>query len=248
MSSKVIKSIILGEYYLIWDVPVSKIDFIPTHVSSIDELLRGGFKFGDVYFIYGEEKTGKTSLTLTACASAIREDMRPFFIDCSGRIHPERVLQILQSWLVDPSRLSIKIIQSFREQEELILNLYNSKKIFDLIVLDDFTYQHRIELSRNLRLDLPTYKKLALQVAMLYELARREKISVIIVGQVHDMPEQQGEKPVAYRILSHWARWVVMIRKPAQHYREMIIEKPKKKGPAYFTISNQGISQFTELR
>lgn len=224
-----------------------KVGSIPTRVPSIDELLDGGFKLGDVYFIYGEEKTGKTSLTLATCASAIREGLRPFFIDCSGRIHPERVLQILRSWSIDLSKLSIKIIPSFKQQEELVLTLYNSKKIFDLIVLDDFTYQHRIELSRDPRLDLPIYKKLALQVAILSELACRENVSIIVIGQVHDMPEQQGEKPVAYRILSYWAEWVMKIKTSARRYREIVLEKPEKKGPAYFIINNHGIGGFTGL-
>lgn len=222
---------------------MGRVNIISTHVSSVDELLNGGFKLGQLYFLYGEEKTGKTSLTLTVCASAIKEDLKPLFIDCSGKLHPERVLQILQSWSIDLSKLSIRIIQSFEEQEQLILNLYNSKKMFDVIILDDYTYQHRIELSGDVRQDLSIYKRLALQVAMLSELASRENITVIIIGQVHDMPEQGGGKAVAYRILSHWAKWVLKLRVGSRHYKEIIIEKPEKKGLGYFTINNRGISE-----
>ena len=114
--------------------------------------------------------------------------------------------------------------------------------MFDVIILDDFTYQHRIELSGDVRQDLSIYKKLALQVAMLSELASRENITVIIIGQVHDMPEQGG-KAVAYRILSHWAKCVLKLRVSSRHYKEIIIEKPEKKGLGYFIINNRGISE-----
>jgi len=221
---------------------------ISTHVSSVDDLLSGGFRLGQLYFLYGEEKTGKTSLTLTVCASAIKKGLKPLFIDCSGRLHPERVLQVLQSWSVDLSKLSIRIVQSFQEQEQLILNLYNSKKMFDVIILDDFTYQHRIELSGDVRQDLSIYKKLALQVAMLSELASRENVTVIIIGQVHDMPEQGGGKAVAYRILSHWAKCVLKLKVSSKHYKEIIIEKPDKTGLGYFIINNRGISEPDNFR
>jgi len=227
---------------------VERINVISTHVASVDDLLNGGFRLGQLYFLYGEEKTGKTSLTLTICASAVEEGLKPLFIDCSGRLHPERILQILQSWSIDLSKLSIKMIQSFQEQTRLIINLYDSKKIFDVIILDDFTYQHRIELSRDVRLNLSIYKKLALQVAMLSELASRENTAVIIIGQVHDMPEQEGGKPVAYRILSHWAKWVIKLRVGSRNYKEIIIEKPEKKGPGYFIINNRGISKPDNFR
>jgi len=229
--------------YFIRDSWVSNVDVIPTRVGSIDSLLDGGFKAGQLYFLYGEEKTGKTSLVLTVCASAIREGLKPFFIDCSERLNPGRVSQVLQSWLVDLSRLSVKAVHSFLEQTRLILNLYNLQKIFDVIVLDDFTYQHRLELSRNVKMDLSIYKKLALQAAMLSEIAASRKAVVIIVGQVHDMPEQEEGRPVAYRILSYWAKWVLKLQAGSRQYRELVVEKPEKKGPGYFTLSEYGVSE-----
>lgn len=231
-----------------WGSLVRGADVVPTNVNSVDLLLNGGFRVGRLYFLYGEEKSGKTSLTLTVCASAIGEGLKPFFIDCSMRLHPGRVAQVLQSRSIDLSRLSIKTIQSFREQAQLILNLYNFEKIFDVIVLDDFTYQHRLELSRNVKMDLSIYKKLALQVAMLSEIASRENTLIIIVGQVHDMPEREEGRPIAYRILSHWAEWVLKLQISSRQYREIIVEKPEKKGPGYFTINEAGIGELDSFK
>ncbi|MCS7126015.1 MAG: hypothetical protein NZ929_03800 [Aigarchaeota archaeon] len=222
---------------------MSTLDLVPTYVKGIDRLLFGGFKLGELYFIYGEEKSGKTSLALTLCASAIRNGLRPLFLDCSIRLHPQRVLQILESWSLDPSKLSIRMIQDFQDQEDFILHLYNSEKLFDIIVLDDFTHQHRIEMYGEVRSDLPIYKRLAMQVAMLSELTTRDKSLVVLIGQVHDLPEQENRKAVAYRILSHWARWIIKLTIGSKGFRELFLEKPEKTGPAYFIINESGVGE-----
>ncbi|MEN2974334.1 MAG: ATPase domain-containing protein [Candidatus Caldarchaeales archaeon] len=220
---------------------MSTIDVVSTHVEGIDRFLNGGFKLGKLYFIYGEEKSGKTSLALTICASSIKVGLKPLFIDCSNRLHPQRVLQILESWELDLSRLSIRIIQNFRDQEVFILNLYNSSKMFDVIILDDLTHQHRLEISGKGKQDLQIYKRLALQVAILYELTKRDRVLIAYIGQVHDMPEKEDRTAVAYRILSHWADWIIRLRSESKGLRELFIEKPESAGPAYFTIDIKGI-------
>jgi len=54
------------------------LDRIPTGCPPIDELLGGGFRFGEVSLVYGEASTGKTTLALSLSLIHISEPTRPY--------------------------------------------------------------------------------------------------------------------------------------------------------------------------
>lgn len=215
-------------------------------VEELDRLLGGGIEVGELTFVYGEEKSGKTSLGLSICASAIADGMRAAYVDCSGRLHPGRVIQVLEAWSADLSKLAVLSIESFLQQEETIIRFYDRPQPFGAVVFDDFTYQHRIELEGEVRRDVSVYRRLAFQVAALKEAASKMGAAIVVMGQVHEAPETGEQRAVAQRILSHWAGWVLRLRVGGR-WREMFVEKPERAGPARFSIGVRGVEPYSEV-
>jgi len=221
--------------------------YYSTGLSELDEIMGGGVPGGSLVFLYGEEKSGKTSIALRICVSALERGENAVFIDCSSRLHPIRLTQVLNSYQVEPSLLSIAKLDNFLQQEETVIKLYDLSQKFGLIIFDDFTYQHRLRIEGNPRIDLPIYKRLAFQAAALKELASKSGCSVILVGQVHDMPETGEERAVAYRLLSYWADWVLRVKRPERGCREILVEKPIKSNPILFEVTESGISPCSKV-
>ena len=214
----------------------------PTGLPELDEGLDGGLPTSSITLIYGEEKSGKTSLALKLCALAARRD-RAAYIDCSNRLHPLRLAQILRGNRVDRSRLLILPVESFFQQEEIVLRLYDYPPPAPLIVLDDFTFRHRLEIKGDVKQDTPIYERLAFQLAALKEAAMKRDIAIVIIGQVHTLPNTGETRAVAHRILTYWSDYVLrMGRRFGERCGRIWIEKPEKKGVYRFRIVKSGIT------
>jgi len=59
--------------------------------QSIDSLLDGGYKIGEIVEIFGESKTGKTQLALQASLSCSSSNSSVLFVDTEGTFRPERI-------------------------------------------------------------------------------------------------------------------------------------------------------------
>ena len=214
-----------------------------TGIPELDEALGGGIRGGKVTLIYGEEKSGKTSLALKVCALAAKKAGQAGYVDCSGRLHPQRLLQVLEANGADPSKVSVSVIGNFLQQEEIILSLHDKPPSFPLIIFDDFTYQHRIELTGDARKDVRVYKRLAFQIAALKEAASRNRLAVVVVGQVHTLPDTGEARLVAQRILTYWSDTIIKITKPmSRRCSYAYVEKPVKVGPIRFEIVDGGVA------
>ncbi len=214
---------------------------VPTGLRGLDEALGGGIRPGTLTLIYGDEKSGKTSLALGICASAIKTGLSAAFVDCGGRIHPQRVLQVLDSWGVEREKLGITIIDTFLQQEEVVIEILDRPPA-DVIVLDDITYQHRVSMIGDVRADMQIFKRLAFQVAALKESAATKGLVILMVGQVHALPGREEARPVAQRILTHWPDLVLRIsRRLGERCSKAYLEKPSPAGPIPFKPSPRGV-------
>lgn len=212
-----------------------------TGFPKLDDLLGGGIGSKTLAFIYGEEKAGKTSLALRICALATRTASAAY-VDCSERLHPLRLSQIMKANRADESKLYLVSVDSFLKQEKVVLNLYDFEPPAPIIVFDDFTAMHRLEIVGDVKRDTPIYKRLAFQVAALKEAAVKRDLAIVIVGQVHEVPGRGEAKAVAQRILSHWADQILKLEKdPAHMSGKIFLEKPQSKAPILYKITRSGL-------
>ncbi|MEM4675658.1 MAG: hypothetical protein QXM12_05150, partial [Nitrososphaerota archaeon] len=93
---------------------------VPTGLPKLDMSI-GGYVGGALHFIYGEEKSGKTSLALLAAANAIKLGGKVVWIDCGQRIHVKRLLQVLSTNRADASKLILTPVKDFDEQETTVI-------------------------------------------------------------------------------------------------------------------------------
>jgi len=199
-----------------------------TGLPRLDEVLGGGIPTKTITLIYGQEKTGKTSLALKICALAARKSSAAY-VDCSGKLHPFRLSQIMEANKVDEMRLYVTSIESFLQQEEVILAIHDQGAPASLIVFDDFTYLHRIELTGDVKKDTSVYKRLAFQLAALKEAAVNKDLAIIVIGQVHSIPDVGESRAVARRILSYWSDHILRVeREPSGEYSRVLVEKPQR--------------------
>lgn len=215
-----------------------------TGLPRLDEELGGGISTKTITLIYGGEKVGKTSLALKICALAARRGSAAY-VDCSGRLHPLRLSQVIEANRVDESRLYVTSIESFLQQEEVILAVHDRGAPAQLIVFDDFTYLHRMELTGDLKADINIYKRLAFQLAALKEAAVNRDLAIIVVGQVHSIPDVGESRAVASRILSYWSDHVLRIEKEVgELFGRIIVEKPQRERSGFirFRITRSGVA------
>jgi len=174
-------------------------------------------------------------------SSILREGGAVLWIDCGSRLYFPRLEQILANNEAPLDKLYITSPMDFNSQEAAVVNVvaYPPRDL-RLIVCDDFTYLHRIVISGNPREDLPIYKRLAFQVALLKETCLSLGVSCILVGHVRDRPEKEGREPVASRILSYWADVIINFKRENQT-TYITFDKPRDKGEYRLRVSDKGV-------
>ncbi len=230
-------------FYLIPNLLITYWMRFSTGLPSFDERLGGGIETGTVTLVYGEEKSGKTSLALMICSLATKKCLAAY-VDCSGRLHPARLSQIMEATGGHEERLYMLSADSFFAQEKVILSLYDSGSPAKLLIFDDFTALHRLELMGDIKLDMPVYRRLAFQVAVLREAALKGDLAVIIVGQVHEIPNRSEARAVAHRILSYWSDTVLRLEMNTKtRIGKILVEKPEKVEALTYRITDSGLTQ-----
>ena len=104
---------------------------LKTGVSSLDELLGGGYPKGRITEIFGEESTGKTFLGLLALRETIKEGKLGVYIDTEGTLNPY-FFDVLG---IDKEKVLHKPAPTAEEALSL-LELFTSANDVSLIVLD----------------------------------------------------------------------------------------------------------------
>ena len=205
---------------------------------SAEDFFTGRFRKGCSYLLYGDDKAGKTTLVMSAAASAVGEGAGVVWVDCGARLYLPRVRQILRPEMLE--RIYVTQPKTFSEQLESIVNIHDYLPSgVGLVVCDDFTYLHRLEISGKPAQDLPIYSSLTFQAALLKDLAVTRRAAVVLVGLVHEIPVLNVAAPVAGRIVSYWSDCIVRLHR-REGVRELVEEKPGT-GRITFTLTDSGV-------
>lgn len=155
--------------------------------------------------IVGEEKSGKTTLALQIASIASRLGVEVLWLDCGGRLHPTRLKSLTSRWDADLSRIKVSMPETFSQQLRLVVWACDYIQEPGLIVIDDFTYLHRVAASGVLPRDKWIYKTLAFQSALLKEVTRTRNVTSIAISDVHERPGLGQPQPVANTIVSYYS-------------------------------------------
>jgi len=207
---------------------------IPTGCRAIDKILDGGIPFESVSLIYGEAETGKTTLAMQCAVNCARQGYKALFIDCDGTFSPRRLSQIASENFKEVAELMILVKpNSFREQTVVIDQLTDYiTKNFGLIIVDTITSLYRAKVAESPEETFKLNRELNREIALLTQIAKTNKIVVLITSQVSSVFNQAyvSVEPVATRVLKFWAETVIAL-KPTENSRiiKAVLEKSPKR-------------------
>lgn len=226
---------------------------ISTGCRTIDKLLGGGIPSESIALIYGEAETGKTTLALQCALACARQGYKTLFVDCDGTFSARRFSQIASERFEEMAELIILMRPNdFREQATVIDQLTDYiTKNFGLIVFDTFNSLYRLRIAESPSRTFELNRELNRQLAVLAQIAKTQKIAVLITSQVHSVLNAipVTVEPVATRVLKFWADTVIAI-KPTENFKiiNMTLEKNPQKLPSKtcsLRIEETGIREYS---
>ncbi|MEM2928622.1 MAG: ATPase domain-containing protein [Nitrososphaerota archaeon] len=224
---------------------------IETGIKSLDNEINGGYPIKKLTLIYGEEKSGKTSLALQAAINNSLKNRKTIWIDCGMHLHPERISIALENKNIEKNLIIFLRPKTFEEQTRIIEEmpfLMNEK--IKLIIFENYNELHRI-IFGDIKKDLSIFKDLSFQIAYLKNIAFKWKIPLIVTAQVHEVPirEETIEEPVAARISKYWADIIIKLQNLVRrNVKKMIIEKGggSENREIFFRITEYGVEEVYE--
>jgi DNA repair protein RadB len=229
---------------------------------DLNKWLYGGYDKDIITTIYGPAGCGKTNFCMMVSASIAKKDGKVIFIDTEGGFSVERFKQICgekEDFEKALSNILLLKPTSFEEQWEAFAILLkelkrDSAKNIGLIVVDGMTMLYRLLLaeSKNDKNQVDEINsRLARQMRMLAEIARKENIPVIATNQIYynflsEEELQAGKEKTANMvggdIMKYWSKCIIEL-KNNRGKRTVVLRKHRSLGEKAldFEICNEGI-------
>jgi RecA/RadA recombinase len=166
--------------------------------------------------MYGEPETGKTTMAIQCAVNCARRGYKTLFIDCDSTFSSKRLAQIASKNLEKIAE-SIFLMrpENFKEQTLVMEKLpnYLTEK-FGLAVVDTITSFYRVEVAESPKKTFELNRELNRQLALLAQIAKTQKIAVLLTSQVRSVLNETYEsiEPVATRVLKFWAEVIIAMR------------------------------------
>jgi DNA repair protein RadB len=227
---------------------------------DLNKWLHGGYDKDIITTIYGPAGSGKTNFCLLVAVSQAKRGNKIIFIDTEGGFSVERLKQIAGE---KAEGIMEKILllkpTSFAEQQKafnVLLKEIRGKEQVGVIIIDGITMLYRLELAEAAKIKNQAKireinSKLAEQLRILAEIARKKRIPVIATNQVYseflskEEYEEGKEKRVAMvggDILKYWSKCIIELQN-LQGKKKAILRKhrylPEKE--LIFNITQTGI-------
>jgi DNA repair protein RadB len=221
---------------------------LPTGLVSLDKLLGGGFRFGDLSLIYGDASSGKTTLCISVVSNhlEVNDWSKVYYIDSDGKLSHTRLTQVMNN-RKDLERLIVWTPENFQEQARIIESLQNLVLNGDIAtIIDSISGKYRLEAGAPDKTFIAN-KALNRQLGFLSEFAKSKSSAVIVTGQVHSVldPDPSKIEPVAQRLLRYWADVIVKLESTSiPGIRQAVLEKPGVQPQACrFRLTDSGIEE-----
>lgn len=227
---------------------------------DLNKWLYGGYEKDIITTLYGPAGSGKTNLCILVAASQAKKGHKVVYIDTEGGFSIDRFKQILgQDYKEALENIMLMRPTTFPEQWDAfgkLLKELKSNKSISLIVVDGMTMLYRLELAEA-REDIKKVQeinsRLARQMRMLAEIARKNDIPVIVTNQVYSefLSEEElkkgtkkGINMVGGDILRYWSKCLIELQNN-NGKRKAILKKHRslEEKELNFYITNSGIKK-----
>lgn len=202
---------------------------------DLNKFLYGGYEKDIITTLYGPGGSGKSNLALIVATSQAKKQNKIIFIDTEGGFSPERFKQIHkgEKSQVENDLQNILLLKptSFNEQEkaftQMLSHLKNNE--ISLIIIDSIAMLYRLELGSAIETEsqeeiAKINRKLANQLRILNEIARKQNIPIIITNQVYSQFRNDSEDLLGSRVreksvsmvggdlLKYWSKCLIELK------------------------------------
>jgi DNA repair protein RadB len=224
----------------------------------LNRWLYGGYEADVISMIAGPPGSGKTNFVLLAACSQARKGNKVIFVDSEGGFSVERVKQIVGEnseeilkniFLLEPT--------NFEEQKEMIDNLNKriKKEQISLIVVDSMAMLYRLELgdavkSKDDEQIREINREVAKEMRDLAEIARKEKIPVIITNQVYSrfLSEEEIKNGVKREmnivggdLFKYWSKCIIELKNEGKRKAVLLKHRSLPQKEISFEIRDKGV-------
>ncbi|MCF7910472.1 DNA repair and recombination protein RadB [Candidatus Pacearchaeota archaeon] len=226
---------------------------------DLNKWLYGGYEKGIITMLVGPPGSGKTNFVILAASSLTKKNKKVLFIDTEGGFSSERIKQIIG----EPYKEALKNIillepTSFEEQKKILDTLESrlKKDHFSMIIVDGMAMLYRLELAEAARTKndenvKQVNREIAKQMRIFSEIARKQKIPILITNQVYGTFQTQEEwssgqeratNIVGGDLFKYWSKCIIEL-KNSKGKRKAILLKHRSLGDKEinFEIRNSGI-------
>lgn len=226
---------------------------IPTGCKSIDTILQGGLSSESITMVYGQAETGKSAFVMKCAVNCGLQGFKTLYVDCDGMFSAKRLAQIASSDFEQISKLIILMKPSnFQEQSTIVDGLADYVAgNFGLVVFDTVTSLYRVRIADSPERTFDVNRDLNKQLATLAQIAKTQKIVVLLVSQVRAVfdKEHASVEPVATRVLRFWADTIIAM-KPTENVAviKAVLEKVRRKplsAECRLRIEPSGINEYS---
>jgi DNA repair protein RadB len=231
---------------------------ISTGSYDLNKWLFGGYESDIITMIAGPPGSGKTNFAILAACSQSRHGKKVIFIDTEGGFSVERVKQIV-------GEKSEEILENilllgptnFEEQREVFEKLLDKikKEHVGLIIVDSMAMLYRLELGDAIQLKEDNKVKdinreVAMQMRMLAEVARKQKIPIIITNQVYGdfLCEEDFRNGVERKmnivggdLFKYWCKCIIELKNDKIRRAILLKHRNLPEKEIGFVIKNEGI-------
>lgn len=228
-------------------MPSSEINTQDTKTSTgseaFDLLLEGGFEKNVITTIYGPAGSGKTNICLILANEM--KSKKTIYVDTEGSFSLSRYRQISDEYKKSLKRIILLNPTTFREQKQAFEQLKKmDHKNTGAIIIDSIAMLYRLEIGQTKNI-YEVNKQLGIQLALLTEIARKNKIPVIITNQVYkDFERKDRTNIVGGDLLKYQSKCLIELQNVDDNKRAAIIRKHRsiEEGKTiHFKITNLGI-------
>jgi DNA repair protein RadB len=218
---------------------------IKTGSEVLDELLEGGFDPDILTIIYGPGSTGKTNFCLLAALASVLNGKKAIYIDTEGGTSFSRFKQLQNFSNESINNILFLKPTTFNGQQTAFEKLKEMvTEQIAIIIIDSIAMLYRFELTKKTnKYDLN--QQLSYQIGILVQIARKQKIPVIITNQVYSkLDTNQDNVMIGGDFLTYQSKCIIELAKDNEANRKVILKKHRSisEGKSIdFTIEEKGI-------
>ena len=226
---------------------------------DLNKWLYGGYEREIITMIAGPPGCGKTNFCILVSCSQAKKGNKVIFIDTEGGFSLERVKQIVGE---DYEKVLGNILllgpTSFEEQKKVFLKLSNQikKAHINLIVVDGMAMFYRLEFGDAVKLKdddkiKQVNREFAKQMRALAEIARKQKIPIIVTNQVYSgfLTKEQLERGVQREVsivggdlFKYWSKCIIELKQEGNKRKAILLKHRNMRNKELnFEIKEKGI-------